>query len=278
MAVPSHSHLPSRLVRLSSAYLRWPAPLWFLTGRAPLRFGDHRFDVYLGQRNRWWTRVAFEGRWEVEVIAFLQRILRPGDVFLDVGAWIGPYTLLASRLVDPGGHVYAFEPDPVARRLLERNVKANRAANVTVVPYAASDSEGVAWLSFARLGNSGTGISRGEGGLEVETVRLDRFCERNRIHQSVVKIDVEGAEGSVVAGMSDRLATSKAIVLEFHERLLREKGTDPANLFRSLLRARERVIFLSRAWLHGPREDDPPPGTPLTETDAITGTVNLGLL
>lgn len=274
----SNNPLPNLFARVWRAYLQWPAPIWAVTGRAKLRFGNHDFAVHLGHRNRWWTRVAFEGRWEREVIDLLERAVRPGDVFVDVGAWIGPYTLLASRLVQPGGRVYAFEPDPIARRLLHRNLKANRASNVTVVPCAASDDEGVATLSFARLGNSATRIIRGEAGVEVETVRLDRFFERNGVEPSVIKIDVEGEESAVLAGLGDKLSTARAIVLEFHEAHLRERGTDPGDLFRAVVRSRDRVVFLSRAWLRGPRKDDPAPGTVLTEDDVVTGTVNLALL
>ena len=72
----------------------------------------------------------------------LVRELKAGDVFFDLGAYVGPYTLLASRLVGEGGRVVAFEPDPATRDLLDRNLAANGASNVTVVPSAVGRAAG----------------------------------------------------------------------------------------------------------------------------------------
>lgn len=65
------------------------------------------------------------GVWELHVTEAFRRRLAPGDVCIDIGAHIGYYTLLASKLVGPGGHVYAFEPSPGVYGRLEKNLVRN---------------------------------------------------------------------------------------------------------------------------------------------------------
>src|SRR5829696_6808649 len=109
--------------RLSSKLYawRWPVSRWRLrrhgtinlAGR-PIKFGDIG-----GTRNEWWALRARKRQWEQPVLDAFAATVCPGDVVYDVGAWIGPYSLLASRLVGPTGRVVSFEPDPEARRQLE---------------------------------------------------------------------------------------------------------------------------------------------------------------
>lgn len=68
--------------------------------------------------------------------------LKPGDVFVDVGANIGYFSLLASKLVGPGGRVVAIEASPEVFDLLRRNLELNKAHNVRAVNVAISDREG----------------------------------------------------------------------------------------------------------------------------------------
>ena len=84
---------------------------------ATLELAGHRFRFVdaMSRADFWWTWELSAGVWEPGVIRHLANALREDDVFLDIGAYVGPYALLASRLVGPGGKVYAFEPDPVAR-------------------------------------------------------------------------------------------------------------------------------------------------------------------
>ena len=85
--------------------------------------------------------VAISGEWEPHVTNEFRKRLAPGDVCVDVGAHVGYYTLLASRLVGSGGHVYAFEPAPVCHRALLGNLERNGCANVTVFDVAAGARE-----------------------------------------------------------------------------------------------------------------------------------------
>src|ERR1017187_7387482 len=70
-------------------------------------------------------------QYEPETKILLSNIIRPGMTFLDVGAHVGHYTLLAARLVGPTGHVYAFEPEPENYAILTKNIALNGYTNVT---------------------------------------------------------------------------------------------------------------------------------------------------
>ena len=196
----------------------------------------------------WWTWELSAGVWEPGVIRYLANALREDDVFLDIGAYVGPYTLLASRLVGPGGRVYAFEPDPVARGRLLRNVRVNSAANVEVVAEAVTDRDGREWLSPGGdeplLGNSESVVSPHGGEMSVPTVTLDGFCAAHSIRPNVLKIDVEGAEARVLAGGRHMLAEAREVVIELHERQLVSQGTDPSEVMEELFRLGDRIAVL----------------------------------
>jgi FkbM family methyltransferase len=80
------------------------------------------------------------GVWEPDITRFIAARLRPGDAFIDVGANIGYYSLLASRLVGSYGRVAAVEPSLSIRAELLTNLAVNGATNVRVISMAASDS------------------------------------------------------------------------------------------------------------------------------------------
>jgi predicted RNA methylase len=75
------------------------------------------------------------GKGELAVQQALAARIQPGEVFYDLGANIGLFSLMAARLVGASGEVYSFEPDPVNAARLRRNVAQNRLTNVTVVEH-----------------------------------------------------------------------------------------------------------------------------------------------
>lgn len=158
------------------------------------------------------------GRNEQPVQDALCRLLSPGDVFYDVGANVGFFSLLAARLVGPTGRVVAFEPalDNVA--VLAGNVRRNRADNVLISAEAVSHTTGVERLSLASFSGGHSLVRRSADGWAalVETVSLDDFAARRGVAApDVVKIDVEGAEVAVLEGMSSLLtAGGPALIVE----------------------------------------------------------------
>jgi FkbM family methyltransferase len=202
-----------------------------------------------------WAGRLQRGTWEPEVIEFFSKALRPGDIVFDIGAYVGPYTLLASRLVGPSGHVFAFEPDPVAQALLQRNVGVNRALNVSVVPYAVGASDGWASLAYSVLGDSATRITAAAdpATTDVPIVSLRTFCRKENVQPDVIKIDVEGAEAEVLAHPSlGHVGGARCVFVELHERELQARGSSGDGLVNLLMSQGGHLIEIAdRA--HGSR-------------------------
>jgi FkbM family methyltransferase len=124
-------------------------------------------------------------------------LVKPGDVVYDIGANVGFFSLLASRLAGRDGRVYAFEPVPSNLELLSRHVRMNGADNVEVLPVAVAASSGVA--RFATAESAAMGALAKDGDLSVRSVALDDLVNEIR-PPAFLKIDVEGAEGDVLHG------------------------------------------------------------------------------
>lgn len=144
------------------------------------------------------------GLYEPAVTRFFKSTLKNGMTVLDLGAHVGYYTVLASRLVGPSGRVYAFEPDPVTYRYLVLNVEANSCANVVTVNRAVSDRAETASFLHDPYGAeshlTGTPVV---GAIDVQTVTLDDFFSgAGWPRVDLVKVDVEGSEPKVLGGMS----------------------------------------------------------------------------
>lgn len=166
---------------------------------------------------------------EPEVQDALAELIEPGQTVYDVGANIGFFTILCSRLVGPQGRVYAFEPIPQNLATLRHNVALNGMENVTVVEQALSSATGTAemfvspWSAFHSLNVEGAtkqdnhGPRAGE--ITVQTVTLDEFVQGEGVRPpDLVKIDVEGAELIVVEGMRETLRSVKPLLLcELHD-------------------------------------------------------------
>ncbi|HYR08050.1 MAG TPA: FkbM family methyltransferase [Longimicrobium sp.] len=171
-----------------------------------------RLPIIAGRlRGRWWLPASrgkilriLNGTYEREQTRLFEQLLRPGGVVLDVGANVGYYTLLASVLVGDAGAVHAFEPEPRNAEFLRRHLRINGRRNVTVQQAAVSDYEGTA--RFEAGTGSGTGHLGDAGTLEVRTLRVDDYCAEHGLAPTAIKIDVEGAEMSVLAGAFDTLA------------------------------------------------------------------------
>lgn len=148
----------------------------------------------------WWsipTRTRFlRGTYEAQFAHFISAALKPNDVFWDVGAHFGYYTLLVSRRLTTG-KCLSFEPDPDNRWYLRHHISWNELANVTVFPWAVASTD--ATRSF---GGGGTGAGKLDGGnLQVQTRSIDSLVESGTCPApTFMKIDTEGAEVEVLSG------------------------------------------------------------------------------
>ncbi len=153
---------------------------------------------------------VYFGRMEREQTAAMAEVLKPGGIFFDIGANVGYYTILASRLVRDGGKVVSFEPVPRNLEFLQRHVELNDIENVTVMPFAVSNENST--VRFAIGPNNAMGHIDPDGGLLVETVTLDTIIDELSLLPDVLKMDVEGAERNVLLGAVKLFERAKPII------------------------------------------------------------------
>lgn len=183
------------------------------------------------ERNQIWEDL--ETRWVMHSI-------RPGDVFVDVGANIGYYTVLAAKLVGEEGHVYAFEPDPTSFAILKANVERNGLSNVTLEQKALSNEPGSLRLFLAPDNKGDHRIFDEEGAarpfLDVEAMRLDDYAPIKNRKIDFIKVDTQGAEGLILQGMIETIAANPKLVMvmEYTPSALRAVGTDPSEFLAAL--------------------------------------------
>lgn len=165
----------------------------------------------------------------------LEQTIRPGQTIVDVGANLGLYTVLLSRLVGPSGRVISFEPEPGLFELLSQSCELNGCANVKVYPVALGSRESrmpmrrmILNAGDNTLGTEGSELFRSE--VMVEVAKLDDLAPDLR--PDVIKIDVQGWELEVLRGMPRILAGSpKAeIHFEYWPAGLRRAGDSPEAL------------------------------------------------
>lgn len=164
---------------------------------------------------------------EVEQLDWLTKLLSPGAVFFDVGANVGLYSLLASRLVGDDGRVFAFEPLPRNLTFLHQHMQLNRATNVAILPLACADRAGTELFCEGAnnaLGHLGSNNTNAEtSSMRVDTTTLDDAARRFGITPDVIKIDVEGAELRVLCGAIRLLSDKRpSILLSIHSAELGE--------------------------------------------------------
>ena len=192
---------------------------------------------------------ALRGTLEPGLVAAFRRVLQPGMTVVDVGANLGVYTLHALSGIALHGRVFAFEPVPRTYEALRRNLKLNGFADSTVIAtheQAVSDRTGVGRM-FYEVGNAGHSTLYPKPNvaveeLTVETVRLDDAIADH--HVDVIKIDVEGAEQAVIAGMPEIIAANPQLVtfMEFAPSHLARAGVVPVEFAVAL---RERFTTLA---------------------------------
>jgi FkbM family methyltransferase len=223
-------------------------------------------DVTLGNDNSLCLYVC--GSFEPNEFAFLDRFLKEGMTFIDVGANDGYFTLFGAKRVGRTGQVIAVEPSSRERVNLVRNLKLNGAGNVTVVPAALGAAPGVAELRLAsdlHSGHNTLGDFAHEDVVSVRSERvdvdtLDSIAERLELQRvDFIKVDVEGAETRVVKGGRKVLASMRPLLmLEVNERPLRAQASSTAELF-ALLREElgyEILVFsLSTGRLQHQKDD-----------------------
>ncbi len=170
------------------------------------------------------SRLIFEG-FEKDEIEFMTKVLREGDTLIDIGANIGLFSLIGSKIVGNSGRVISFEPSPITYARITENIKLNNFENIDARNIGLSDKQGKltlnisengfdAWNSFA-----GGNDDKFQKVVEVDVSTLDeelKNTDKNNI--SFIKIDVEGWEKFVLEGGKEILQNyTPTVMIEFTE-------------------------------------------------------------
>ena len=207
---------PSWIANAIHSLLNWlPSdPMPVLSCRGPLAGFRMRTD--------WRHYRAFAyGTWEPNVVQALSRLVRPGWQVLDIGAHIGFYALLFSRLVGPKGIVFAFEPLPGNFDVLVENLALNQCGQVRAVNKAVMDHprQIILYVPSADLlpGDPSARHSDGTIPLQVEAIQIDEFLSNQGLQVDLIKMDVEGAEENVLLGAREAIREyHPVLVVELH--------------------------------------------------------------
>jgi len=166
------------------------------------------------------------GNYEKEELMFLEHHLKPDDTFIDIGANIGIYTLLAAKLVEANGTVISFEPFEKNHAQLLKNIALNGFKNIRAEKKAIDSTSD--WMTIfydPKEANKGmasayqTGLSEKE---KVETISLDQYLNEKEINKvDWIKIDIEGGEYPALLGMKETLQKYKPqIIIELDPEII----------------------------------------------------------
>ncbi len=199
-------------------WLAWQA--WQRTVRSPWTIRFHG-DVHMicHPHDHITSMAMYYGLYDRAEMRFLLAWLRPGDTFLDVGANVAPYSLLATEI--PGVLAVAFEPGALAQQRARANIALNRADGaVRLATVAVGDQDGEAILTADRWATNALADPGYAGAVErVRIVRLDTYTVEHGIHGvRLVKIDVEGHEPAVLRGAARLIERDRpALIVEVND-------------------------------------------------------------
>lgn len=154
--------------------------------------------------------------YEAEMRWFLAK-MKEGDLFVDVGANVGVYTLHASRRVGAKGKVFAFEPTPETHQILVENTRLNNCSNVICEKIALGERNGTFRLVAGDRPASNSIIEATDafdGRDHVIGMTLDSYCARHQIGKiNFIKVDIEGGEAAFFKGASNTLRKDRPVVV-----------------------------------------------------------------
>jgi len=199
-------------------------PFYFLAAASHIKPFEITFDTlwgtkmtsYLPEGNTFY----YYGFCEANLTNFLLRFLKHSDTFVDVGAHIGFYSMLASEIVGENGKIYSFEPTPRTFKTLKENTK--KLKNVHLFNIALSNKEGR--IDFSDYGpgygaynsghpNGAALLNKKPRKITVETKTLDSILKLENISPNIIKLDAEGLEYKILQGMSNTLSkTNRPII------------------------------------------------------------------
>jgi len=189
------------------------------------------FDLYVMPNDYIGFSIMRNKNYEPHVTNLIKNVLGRDDVFLDIGANVGYFTMLASSIVKGSGKVIAFEPNPQNLQLIYSSVQQNCAENIDIYPYAVSNTASI--LRFTTVGSNGGVVTKDSKEqkhfLLVQSVVLDVIL-KDEAKISLIKIDIEAHEPFALKGMAELIKRHRPkIITEFHPWAMRLNNTgDPS--------------------------------------------------
>lgn len=216
----------------------------------------HGFAMSLDLRQLIDRAIYCQGEWEPLETALFARVLRTGDQVADVGANIGWFSLLAARLVGPGGRVHSIEANCDTFDFLQANLALNACSNVTARCLAVGEEAGLARIAPREVGNAGAdGVELAAGGAgTVPLARLDQLLKDNPLR--LLKLDIEGWEAKALRGAEGLLRRREApdLVFEFTPEFLSAADDEPRDLVAWLAGLGYLVRVVGKTGMHPPDE------------------------
>jgi FkbM family methyltransferase len=220
---------------------RWPVPV-------RVRLVNGR-SMYVDLRSGIGRGLLMKGEFDPEVFAPIRAVLRKGGTFLDIGANVGFYSMLALDHVGAEGHIHAFEIDARPLRCLKLTVNENRLGNLHVWPIAVGEHDGYAHLN-ARSESGNSSVEMTGNGPAVPITSLDTWWSRSRATGiQAMKIDIEGGELWALRGARELLREERPLlVCEILHDVEERSGYRAQDILDLLDSYGYRVRFLEGVW------------------------------
>jgi FkbM family methyltransferase len=239
--IPGDSAVFSPLTLTASRILRRVRPAVLASGLCTV-FGLERRKPFRSRHGLFFVSpvsslgntLIEEGEYEPSMAAVLQKYLKPGDVFIDLGANEGYFSVIASGLVGKGGRVIAIEPQARLQMVIQANLELNGCSNVEVHHILLSAADGESTLTLTPLNTGASSMTpslqRLRRIMPVERVpsrTLGSFLESIPITTcDFMKVDIEGAEWDVFMGAGEvlRRGIIRRFALDIHNGILAARG------------------------------------------------------
>jgi FkbM family methyltransferase len=170
------------------------------------------------------TSIITNNTYEPEVIKEIKSILNNGSTFIDGGANIGFFSLIASKIVGPTGAVIAFEPTPSTLNYLKKNITTNKIKNIIVVDKGLSSSEKQLPFLLSKdnpeanfiVSKEDENLQNKDKIIKISTISIDKFCSENNINKiDLIKLDIEGQELEAIKGAREILTINENVKIIF---------------------------------------------------------------
>lgn len=217
--IPHKTRITVGLWTINQASRNWTTLSWYLTilhGRRLKNMGLANGQCYYDFGDRRIFAPSNAAGVFVEMFAeeAYEQVWRPqeGDTVLDIGAYVGMFSIKASRAVGPTGKVVAIEPSPENYELLKQNCEG--LDNVIPIKKAIWSSNGTERLYYSRTPAANSLVVAWANYIEVETITLDNLIDELGIGRvDFIKLDVEGAELAVLKGAKETMARGTRMVI-----------------------------------------------------------------